>query len=244
MLSIAGLKGSDGAEDYGREWNPYVTVRGGWLFGTAEFEQWMIAANGASSDWQIRNIKNAWSGSVEFGQSYDDRVFVGLELGYFTGKAKNFMGRNYIAGALGRVDTTWKANGKIGNYFGACNITLRQDVGARGFLYGGIGAGIARSKLSVDVDETVTVTIPPAPAVVVNVPLKISKSKWRFLGQAFAGFGVYLNENWQLTAGYRLRYLPGSFQEGINNDAIGLKYGASVKQDIIHAAEVGLMYQF
>ena len=104
----ASVNASDGGSkiDYGREWNPYVTVRGGWLFGTAEFEQWMIAANGASSDWQIRDIKNAWSGSVEFGQSYDDRVFVGLELGYFTGKAKNFMGRGYIASALGRVDTT------------------------------------------------------------------------------------------------------------------------------------------
>ena len=242
MLTATGLKASDGAEDYGREWNPYVTVRGGWLFGTAEFEQWMIAANGASSDWQIRNIKNAWSGSMEFGKSYDDRVFVGLELGYFTGKAKNFMGVGYIAGALGRVDMTWKANGKIGNYFGACNITLRQDVGARGFLYGGIGAGIARSRLSADGDATVTVSVPPAPAVVVNVPLKGSESKWRFLGQVFAGIGVYLNENWQLTAGYRLRYVPGSFRSDGSVGAI--KSGASVKQDLVHAAEIGLTYQF
>lgn len=35
------------------------------------------------------NIKNAWSGSGEFGVScFDDRVFVGLELGCFTEKAK------------------------------------------------------------------------------------------------------------------------------------------------------------
>ena len=121
-------------------------------------------------------------------------------------------------------------------------VGVYADVGARGFLYGGIGAGIARSRLSADGDATVTVSIPPAPAVVVNVPLKGSESKWRFLGQVFAGIGVYLNENWQLTAGYRLRYVPGSFRSDGSFGAI--KSGNSYKQDIVHAAEIGLAYQF
>ena len=49
----------------------------------------MKAPNGLSNDWQSRDIKNAWSGSVELGSSCDDCVFVGLELGYFAGKVKN-----------------------------------------------------------------------------------------------------------------------------------------------------------
>jgi hypothetical protein len=55
---------------------------------------------------------------------------------------------------------------------------------------------------------------------------------------------MYLNENWQLTAGYRLRYVPGSFRWDESDDASGLKIGWSAKQDMIHAAEVGLTYQF
>ena len=63
-----------------------------------------------------------------------------------------------------------EGNGKIENYFGACNVTLRHDVGERAFLYGGVGAGIARSRCSYDLNTRVTVTIPPAAAVTVDVP--------------------------------------------------------------------------
>ena len=243
MSAVSGLKASDGAEDYGREWNPYVTVRGGWLFGKAKYNDYVTFGNTVGHSIK-KSIKNAWSGSAELGTSYDDRVFVGLELGYFTGKMKDFAGGVSIVAGPNRVDGEWKGNGRIENYFGACNVTLRHDVGERAFLYGGVGAGIARSRCSYDLNTRVTVTIPPAAAVTVDVPSGGGKSKWRFLGQAFAGLGVYLNANWQLTAGYRLRYLPGSFHWGEKNDAVALEAGVSVKQDIIHAAEVGLMYQF
>ena len=34
MLSGVASGAADGADvDYGREWSPYVTLRGGWLFG-------------------------------------------------------------------------------------------------------------------------------------------------------------------------------------------------------------------
>ena len=60
------------------------------------------------------------------------------------------------------------------------------------------------------------------------------KKKWCFLGQAFAGFGMHLNENWQLTAGYRLRFFPQNMKEDM----------LCVKLNTLHAAEVGLTYQF
>ena len=133
---------------------------------------------------------------------------------------------------------------KMKNYFGACSITLRHDVGERAFLYGGIGARIVRSELFADADTTVTVTIPPAVLVVVNGSQKTNRNKWRFLTQAFAGIGVYLNENWELTAGYRLQYTLGSFCDSAKNDAVGLEFSESVKQDMLHAAEIGLTYRF
>ena len=61
---------------------------------------------------------------------------------------------------------------------------------------------------------------------------------WSFLGQGFTG----LNDNWQLTVGCRLRYLSGNvtWSFGGGADVVKLK----MKQDLIHAAEVGLTYQF
>ena len=245
MSATSGLKASDGAEiDYGREWAPYVTVRGGWLFGKAKYNHYVTWRDAVDGNNIKKSIKSAWSGSAEIGSSCDDRVFVGWELGYFTGKMKGLAGTDSVATGGNRFDVTWKVNGKIENYFGACNVTLRHDLNARAFLYGGVGAGVARSRCSYDVNGTMTVTIPPNPAVTENLPEKGGKSKWRFLGQAFAGLGVYLNDNWQLTAGYRLRYVPGSFRWDDEIDDIALKYGISLKQDIVHAAEVGLTYRF
>ena len=68
------------------------------------------------------------------------------------------------------------------------------------------------------------------------------KAKWRLLTQAFAGFGVYLNENWSLTAGYRLRYLAGDV-DGSKKWG-GYRWDWKVKQNLLHAAEIGLTYQF
>ncbi len=254
MLATSGLKASDGAEDYGREWNPYVTVRGGWLFGKAKYNEHMDGVG----EWNVKDsIKSAWSGSGEFGVScHDDRVFVGLELGYFTGKMK--VERNYDpvphvvvpAGASplmpggGTIDLTKVfGDGKISNFFGACNVTLRHDLNDRAFLYGGAGAGIARSRIHGNVKMSMLFTPAGGVAFTRQEGGDCGKSKWRFLGQAFAGLGVYLNESWQLTAGYRLRYVPGSF-EWCETLESGQKWSWKVKQDIIHAAEVGLTYQF
>jgi len=48
-----------------------------------------------------------------------------------------------------RVDNIL-ADGKIKNCFGACNLTLKQDIGERTFLYGGIGAGVVRAVVDVN----------------------------------------------------------------------------------------------
>ena len=69
------------------------------------------------------------------------------------------------------------------------------------------------------------------------------KAKWRFLGQAFAGAGIYLNDDWVLTVGYRLRYLPGDV-DGSKGFLGDVKWDWKVKQDIVHAAEVGITYRF
>jgi opacity protein-like surface antigen len=70
------------------------------------------------------------------------------------------------------------------------------------------------------------------------------KAKWRFLLQAFAGAGVCLNENWSLTAGYRLRYLPGDCKGSKKFAHDRVTWDWKVKQNMSHAAEVGLTYQF
>ena len=115
-------------------------------------------------------------------------------------------------------------------------MTLKKNVAERAFLYGGVGAGIARSDF-VEVNSKWD----DAGAWITG---KINfKAKWRFLMQAFAGAGVYLNDNWSLTVGYRLRYLPGD-ANGSRNFRWEIKLYWKVKQDLSHAAEVGLTYRF
>ena len=65
---------------------------------------------------------------------------------------------------------------------------------------------------------------------------------WSFLGQGFTGLGLCLNDNWQLTVGYRLRYLSGNatWKMVIGADGMELK----MKRNLSHAAEVGVMYRF
>ena len=68
----------DADVDYGREWSPYATLRGGLLFGKSEYHQ---RADGIV-DWsEKKSLKNACSCSGEFGVSrYDDLLRIGLEL--------------------------------------------------------------------------------------------------------------------------------------------------------------------
>lgn len=155
MLSGVAFGATDGADvDYEREWNPYVTLRGGWLFGgKAKYSDHLYepAATNIYGD-RKKSLKGSWSGSGEFGVSLcDDRVFAGLELGYFAGKSK----WEFDAAELARYNacpiinfnngTYCIADGKYRNLFATANVTLKKDVGERTFLYCGVGAGVARS---------------------------------------------------------------------------------------------------
>ena len=263
MLSGAVLGATDGAEvDYGREWNPYVTLRGGWLFGgkTKYNYHWVghdatgfPAVDDEKSVGSSKNFGSAWSGSGEVGVSFcEDRVSVGLELGYFTGKGKmvfgseedtldnwnsayNFTGILYLSGFGGYCRT----EGKYKNLFAAVNVTLKKDVNERAFLYGGVGAGMVRSDFG-SIDYRYREYLQnDLHSGRINF-----KAKWRFLGQAFAGLGWHLNDNWSLTVGYRLRYLAGDGRASGTFAHDRVKWDWKVKQNLIHAAEVGLMWRF
>ena len=233
VVSAACLSASNANEglevNYGRNWSPYVTVRGGWLFGESKFKEFVEREDVKKS------VKDAYSGSVEIGVSnYDECVFVGFELGYFTGKMKLYE-RSYnppqrsIDGSLD-VDY-FSATGDIEHFFGTCNVTLRHDLGEQTFLYGGIGAGAVRRVASFELRTKGTVV---ATGAAFDSGLGGVIKKWQFLGQTFAGFGVYLNANWQLTAGYRLRWMPSKLKDG----------DSCIKQNLLHAAEAGLTYRF
>jgi opacity protein-like surface antigen len=163
---------------------------------------------------------------VEFGVScFDDWVFAGLELGYFTAKV-NFKIQNEHDGIM-------HFPAEFGNTFAACNVTLRYPFGERGFWYGGVGAGIARVSMTAN---TVVIDGPDL------MELLCGANAWSFLGQGFTGLGWCLNDNWQLTIGYRLRYLSGNatWKMVIGADGVELK----MKRNLSHAAEVGVMYRW
>ena len=193
------------------------------------------------------SLKSAWSGSGEFGVSLcEDRVLVGLELGCFTGKARYEFDDNEKSRYGAPFTMIWRngsyvvADGKYKNLFAAVNVTLKRDVGERSFLYGGIGAGMARSDFgSIGYRYHQYVPADEYHEGKINF-----KAKWRFLGQVFGGFGWYLNENWSLTVGYRLRYLAGSCRASGTFVGDNIKWDWKVKQDSIHAVEAGLTYQF
>ena len=225
MLSGVASGTTDGADvDYGRDWNPYVALRGGWVFGKMKNDIDWDGANGRHRSIK-ENLKHAWSGSCEFGIArWDEKISVGLELGYFTGKTEGKERFNIPADYNGR------ASFELGNFFGACNGTLRYHLGERCFLYGGAGAGMAR----------VAATGFWSPDD--NMRNAIGAQKWCFLGQGFTGVGVRLNDSLSLNVGYRLRYLSGSPVVELNDgvDAEWLR----PKQNLIHAAEVGLTYRW
>ena len=227
MLSGVASGVTDGSDvDYEREYSPYMTLRGGWLFGGDAKFDFTISDHPENNKSSKESTKSAWSGSGEFGVScFDDRVFIGLELGYFTGKA-TFEWQD------GADKIIFPA--EFGNAFGACNVTLRHYFGERGFWYGGVGAGIARVSMTADF-----VSKPGAPNSTV---MPFGTKAWSFLGQGFTGFGLCLNDHWQLTVGYRLRYLSGNatLRMGGGADTMSFK----TKQDLSHAAEVGVVYRF
>ena len=137
MLSGVAFGATDRADKgWFQEYRPYMVLRGGWLFGRAEPG---ISSNippntvGASVK---KSLKNAWAGSFEFGTArFEDRLFCGVEFGYFTGKFK-------LNEPLGDIaNATVRADGDIENFFAVGNFTLLQDFGERTFWYGGIGGG-------------------------------------------------------------------------------------------------------
>lgn len=214
------------------EYRPYVAVRGGWLFGKAEPGLSLSVPPNTLNMNTKKSLKSAWAGSVEFGTShFDDRVFCGVELGYFTGEFK-------LNEPLGDAGSKIGANGDIENFFAVGNIALRQDFGERTFWYGGVGGGFMRRccKIKAKLSAPGAADAHPEPVM----------WRWGFLGQAFTGIGVYLTDDWQLTAGYRLRWMPDAFE--LKRDvAVGgaaVKTVLKVKQPVVHAVEVGIVRQF
>ena len=262
MLSGVASGATDGSDvGYGREWSPYVTLRGGWLFGgkTKYHYHWNGRDPGMppAPDREVstdtdRNFGSAWSGSGEVGVSLcEDRVSVGLELGYFAGKKRVAFMENGEPGIpndycyvgviyFSEPDCYYRTDGKCKNLFAAVNVTLKKDVAERAFLYGGVGAGMARS----DFGSIDYMYHQYQPADEYHEGKINFKAKWRFLTQAFAGLGWYLNDNWSLTVGYRLRYLAGSRREAGTFVGDNIKWDWKVKRDSIHAVEAGLTYRF
>ena len=240
-LATGNLRAADGV-DYDRDWNPYVTLRGGWLFGKCKQDRTITTFN---RTWNHKpDFKSMWSGSGELGVSCcEDRVFVGVELGYLPGKAKRVSPTGLGTVVVGAQNITFKDFGEcaeVENFFGACNATLKKDLGDRTFLYGGVGVGGARSILhgecSISGHNNTTNQD-------FNHVSPYSKAEWRFLTQLFAGVGVYLNEQWSLSVGYRLRYMPEKFS--VSGKFAGqFEWNGKVQQNVIHAAEVGLTYSF
>ena len=210
MLSGVASGATDGSnKGWFHEYRPYMVLRGGFQFGKAEPGITLNIPPNTESASVKKSLKSAWAGSGEFGVSLcEDRVLVGLELGYFTGKARHEFDAKEKSRYGAPLTIVWVngsyvvADGKYKNLFAAINVTLKRDVGERSFLYGGVGAGMARS----DFGEVNSKWDDAGVWVTGKIDFK---AKWRFLGQAFAGAGVYLSDNWSFTVGYRLRYLPG-----------------------------------
>jgi hypothetical protein len=216
-----------------QEYRPYMVLRGGWQFGKAESGFSLNVPPNTVDASVKKNLKSAWAGSVEFGTShFEDRLLCGIELGYFTGKFK----LNESLGSI--VGGTIRANGDIENFFAIGNVTLLRDFGERTFWYGGIGAGFVRRYCKIKAEINV-------PALGVEKPEPVMW-KWSFLGQAFTGIGVYLTDDWQLTAGYRLRWMPGAFElkRSFNVGGVAGNSVLKVKQPVAHAVEIGIVRRF
>ena len=72
ILSGVASGATDGADavDYEREWKPYVTLRGGWLFGgKTKYSDCMSQLVDKRNGEREESLGGAWSGSGEFGVS-------------------------------------------------------------------------------------------------------------------------------------------------------------------------------
>ena len=234
MLSGVASGATDGADKgWFSEYRPYMVLRGGWLFGKADPGISLNVLPNTESASMKKSLKSAWAGSFEFGTShFEDRLLCGIELGYFTGEFKLNESLGGIAGA------TIRANGDIENFFAVGNFTLLQDFGERTFWYGGIGGGLVRRYCKIKAELNV-----PGNPVVKSEPVMW---KWSFLGQAFTGIGVYLTDDWQLTAGYRLRWMPGAFElkRSFAVGGVAAESTVKVKQPVVHAVEIGIVRRF
>ena len=243
MLSGVAFGATEGADvDYGREWSPYVTLRGGWLFGrrsgSYDFAEDRVDGNLPAWDCK-KSIGSALSGSCEWGvRCWDERLLIGLELGYFTWKSRISIDFDRVNAGGGRYIFKGTSNETGRNLFCACNVALRHFLNEKTFLYGGVGAGLARTEQVWE--HKYTCVFPMALPDEMNN--KKNVKKWRFLAQTFAGIGFYLNDNWPLNVGYRLRYVPSDFCEGFDDPYY--EWFWKSKQNLSHAAEVGLTYQF
>lgn len=236
MLPTVGFAASTDGSDKGwfQEYRPYIVLRGGWQFGKAEPGISLNVPPNTENASAKKSLKSAWAGSFEFGTArFEDRLLCGVELGYFTGKFRlnETLGVGGAAVGIG-------ADGDIENFFAVGNVTLLQDFGERTFWYGGIGCGLVRRYCKVKAE----INVPPNPARKTEPVMW----KWGFLGQAFTGVGVYLTDDWQLTAGYRLRWMPGAFELKSNFNVGGVAGNSvlKVKQPIVHTVEVGIMRRF
>lgn len=215
------------------EQRPYMVLRGGFQFGKAEPGISLKVPPDTANASVKKSLKSAWAGSFEFGTShFEDRLLCGIELGYFTGKFKLHEPLGAIPGA------TIRANGDIENFFAVGNFTLLRDFGERTFWYGGVGGGFVRRYCKIKAEMTL-----------VGVPAVKSEPvmwKWSFLGQAFTGVGVYLTDDWQLTAAYRLRWMPGAFElkRSFNVGGVAGNSVLKVKQPVVHAVEIGIVRRF
>ena len=234
MLSGVASGATDGAnKGWFQEYRPYMVLRGGFQFGKAEPGITLNIPPNTESASVKKSLKSAWAGSFEFGTAQsEERLLFGVEFGYFTGKFKF----NEPLGAV--PGGTIRANGDIENFFAVGNITLLRDFGERTFWYGGVGSGFVRRYCKIKAE----VNVPGNPAVK-SEPVMW---KWSFLGQAFTGIGVYLTDDWQLTAGYRLRWMPGAFEmkQSYNIGGVAVNGIVKVKQPVVHAVEVGIGRRF
>ena len=151
MLSSVALGATDGAEvDYGREWAPYVTLRGGWLFGkrsgSYDFAEDRVDGNLPAWDCK-KSIGSSLSGSCEWGVScWDERLLIGLALGCFTWQSRISIDFDRVNAGGGRYVFKGTSNETGRNLFCACNVALRHFLNEKTFFYGGVGAGLARTE--------------------------------------------------------------------------------------------------
>lgn len=155
--------------------------------------------------------KTGGNGSVEFGVSYD-AWRLGLELAYRSASIKKVNGADFAAGTS--VKYTSLA-GMVNAYY---DYALTEEC----FLYAGLGCGLAQAGYkykTAAADYTV--------------------SKLVFAWQLMAGVGYDINENFTVSAGYRLFNTSKVKATGFAQANLVDK-----KAPYCHSVELGLRYSF